>query len=73
MEAWERQRVIAAGGNHSLALKDDSSIVSWGRDDYNQVSGTPTTSDFAQVAGGSDNSLALKSDGSLVALSLIHI
>ena len=30
MEAWERQRVIAGGYQHSLALKSDGSIVVWG-------------------------------------------
>ncbi|MBK5191569.1 MAG: hypothetical protein JJE19_08800, partial [Methanosarcinales archaeon] len=40
MEVWERHRVIAGGQHHSLALKSDGSIVSWGDDGQNQVSGT---------------------------------
>ena len=37
MEAWERQRVISGGIYHSLALKDDGSIVSWGDNDWTAV------------------------------------
>ena len=36
-----KPNVIAAGSFHSLALKADGSIVSWGRDNYGQVSDTP--------------------------------
>ena len=72
MEAWERQRVIAGGRDHSLALKSDESLVSWGRDNYNQVSGTPAGADFVQVAGaGGYHSLALKDDGSIVAWGMM--
>jgi hypothetical protein len=42
------------------------SLVSWGRDVENQVSNTPTTNDFTQVAAGDWHSIALRSDGTLV-------
>jgi len=32
---------IVAGSWHSLALKVDGTLVSWGRDSYGQVSKTP--------------------------------
>jgi hypothetical protein len=35
------ENTIAAGYHHSLALKDDGTLVSWGRDNFNQVSNTP--------------------------------
>ena len=41
-------------------------ITSWGRDNYYQVSNTPTGTDFTAIAGGGYHSLALKSDGSIV-------
>ena len=46
---------------------DESGIVSWGRDDWGQVSDTPAGTDFAAVAAGYIHSLALKTNGSLVA------
>lgn len=56
---------IAAGNFHSLALREDGTIGSWGRDNYNQVSATPTTADFAAVSGGYWHSLALRNNGTL--------
>ena len=41
-------------------------ITSWGRDNYYQVSNTPTGTDFTAIAGGYGHSLALKSDGSII-------
>jgi len=34
---------IAAGGYHTLALKNDGSVVAWGDNDYGQVTGTQAT------------------------------
>ena len=59
---------IAAGYNHNLALKNDGSIVAWGRDDYGQAT-PPAGNDFVAIAAGGvmySHSLALKSDGSIV-------
>ncbi len=48
-------------------VKNEGSIVSWGYDLDNQVSNTPTTSDFIQVSASFGmHSVALRSDGSLV-------
>jgi alpha-tubulin suppressor-like RCC1 family protein len=33
---------IAAGGNHTVALKNDGTVVAWGYNRYGQVTGTPT-------------------------------
>ncbi len=53
--------LVAFGGT----AKADS-IVSWGYDNYDQVSGTPAGSGFTAIAGGDHHSLALASDGSIV-------
>jgi len=57
---------IAAGWEHSLALKSDGSIFGWGRDRYGQMTTMPGGNDFTAIAAGEDYSLALKSDGSIV-------
>lgn len=63
---------VTGGVAHSLALKDDGSIVGWGLDTLvngtptGQVSNTPTGNDFVQVAATFYSSFALKADGSIV-------
>jgi uncharacterized repeat protein (TIGR01451 family) len=70
---------IAAGGNHSLALKSDGSVLAWGFNKTGQlgnadpsnadqgvpvaVSGFGIGSGVIAIAAGVDHSLALKSDG----------
>ncbi len=67
---------MAAGHQHSLALKRDGSLWAWGYNKYGGLGdGTDTTrrvptrigtaSDWQAVAGGDGHSLALKKDGSL--------
>jgi alpha-tubulin suppressor-like RCC1 family protein len=34
---------IAAGDNHSLALKSDGTVIGWGFNTFGQATGTPTT------------------------------
>ena len=68
---------VAAGGEHSLAIKTDGSIWAWGRNNYGQL-GSGVTSNkvvtpiknsslfgVASVAAGRFHSLALKTDGTL--------
>jgi alpha-tubulin suppressor-like RCC1 family protein len=69
---------IAAGGGHSLALKADGTLLSWGNDSSGQLgdSGSNTTqplpvtianaSSIVSIAGGGGSSLALKADGTLL-------
>ena len=47
-------QAIAAGYQHSLALKADGSIVSWGSDANNQVASTPTGTGYQAIAGGGE-------------------
>ncbi|MHC4266598.1 MAG: hypothetical protein ACYSUK_11825 [Planctomycetota bacterium] len=63
---------IAAGYDHSLALKSDGSIVGWGKDHYGQAT-PPAGTDYVAIAAGyvaisagGYHSLALRSDGSIV-------
>jgi len=68
---------IAAGGNHTVALKSGGSLWAWGRNDFGQLGdGTFTDSNMpVQVSGGGNtwvaiaagwyHTVALKSDGTL--------
>lgn len=49
-----------AGSDHSLALRTDGSIVSWGDDTDGQVSDTPAGTGFMQVAAGQRHSRTLR-------------
>ena len=57
---------FAAGLRHSVAVRSDGSLVSWGNDDDGQVSNTPTGALFFMATAGANFSVALKIDGSLV-------
>jgi alpha-tubulin suppressor-like RCC1 family protein len=76
-------RAIAAGWLHTVALKNDGTLVAWGNNEYGQVIGTPTTNQSAQanpvtldgrvvsgvtaIAAGGFHTLALRTDGSVLA------
>ncbi|MCD2157946.1 hypothetical protein LQL77_29880, partial [Rhodococcus cerastii] len=52
---------VAAGHAHSVALKGDGTLVSWGDDHYQEVTDTPTDNGYTAVSAGGDYSVALKS------------
>jgi len=72
---------IASGGFHTIAVKNNDQVWSWGRNDYYQLGdGTTSTSaipvrtkictgfwmaDIIAVAGGAEHSMALKKDGTV--------
>jgi len=58
---------FVAGGNHSLGLKADGSIVAWEVNNQSQCDVPPPNSGFTAVAAGSMHSLGLKGDSSVVA------
>jgi alpha-tubulin suppressor-like RCC1 family protein len=69
---------IAAGGNHSLALKSDGTLLAWGQDDVGQLGNDSALANQAApvlvagatsivaIAAGDNQSLALKSDGTIL-------
>ena len=69
---------VACGAHHSLVLKENGTVVAWGRNDEGQVTGTATSSPYCVVAepvpnltgvvaisAGEEYSMALKSNGSV--------
>ena len=55
---------IAAGGEHSLALRADHSIVAWGDASSGQNNVPQSDGDIVAIADGGAHSLALRSNGS---------
>jgi len=54
---------VAGGGEHSLALKQDGTVVAWGANYYGQCNVPVGLNNVVAVAAGGDHSLALKQDG----------
>ena len=61
---------ISAGGGHTCAVKTDSSIVCWGRNDHGQA--TPPAGDFQQVSAGGQHSCGLKINGNIACWGSNH-
>ena len=58
---------VAAGGDHSLALRTDGGVVAWGDNTYGQNTVPPSVSNVVAIAEGDTSSLAMRSDGTIVA------
>ena len=58
---------ISAGGNHSLALRNDSGVVAWGSDYVGQCSVPNSVTGVIQISAGLNHSLALRNDGAVIA------
>ena len=58
---------VTAGLSHTLGLKPDGSIVTWGQNYHGQCSLPEPNADFVEVAAGDEHSFGLKSDGSSIA------
>jgi Regulator of chromosome condensation (RCC1) repeat/PASTA domain len=58
---------VAAGEGHSLALKGDGTVISWGGCSYLQCMVPSGLSGVTAIAAGNVHSLALKGDGTVVA------
>ena len=60
-------QTIAAGWNHSLALKEDGTVVAWGSNSSNQCEVPSGLEDVVAIQAGGSHSLVLKEDGTVVA------
>jgi hypothetical protein len=57
---------VAAGIQHSLALKYDGTVVAWGSNEFGQATVPEGLRQVAAIAAGEKHSLALKADGTVV-------
>ncbi|MGA2750079.1 MAG: hypothetical protein ABSG59_15000 [Verrucomicrobiota bacterium] len=57
---------IAAGNEHSLALKSDGTVAAWGLNGSGETNVPASLSGVIAIAAGETHSLALKSDGTVV-------
>ena len=57
---------IACGDYHTVALKEDGSVVAWGNNEYGQCN-VPEGLKAIKIASGYRQSMAIKEDGSVVA------
>jgi Regulator of chromosome condensation (RCC1) repeat len=58
---------VAAGGDHSLALRNDGSVVGWGGNFDGQATAPSGLSNVVAIAAAYAHSLALRADGTVVA------
>src|SRR5205823_8554987 len=61
---------IAAGDLHGLALRDDGTVVAWGRNSSGQTNVPAGLTNVVAIAAGSSHSLALTGDGRIVGRGL---
>ena len=64
--ASEFSDAVAAGGNHSLALKADGRVVGWGLSNQGQTNVPVNATNVVAIAAGTAHSLALRAGGSVV-------
>ena len=57
---------VAAGGFHSVALKQDGTVVAWGVNNNGQTDVPKGLSGVVAIAAGFDHTVALKQDGTVV-------
>lgn len=58
---------ISAGVFHSLALKDDGTVLGWGSNEHGQINVPGNLKDVIAIDAGVFHNLALKSNGTVVA------
>ena len=65
--AFSGPSALAAGLSHSLALRSDGTVSTWGGDNFGQMNIPGGLSNVVAIAGGGNHSLALRSDGTVAA------
>jgi hypothetical protein len=58
---------IAAGGHHTVALKEDGTVVAWGQNSSGQSEVPLGLGNVVSISAGDRHTVALKSDGTVVA------
>jgi hypothetical protein len=58
---------IAAGASHTLALRQDGTVIAWGNNYYRQTNVPSGLSNVVAIAAGNNHNLALRADGTLLA------
>lgn len=57
---------IAAGSNHTVALKSDGTVIAWGDNTYGQCDVPHNLKDVVSISAGANHTVALKADGTIV-------
>src|SRR5438105_2783784 len=58
---------VGAGEYHSLALKENGTVVAWGENNYGQTNVPSGLTNVVAIAAGGYTTAALKNDGTVVA------
>ena len=67
LNAIARRHSVAAGSSHTVAVKDNGTVVAVGNNKYGQCD-VSTWTDIVEVAAGSSHTVGLKSDGTVIAV-----
>lgn len=60
-------KAVAAGQSHSVALKEDGTVVAWGSNYYGECNVPAGLNNVIAIAAGMSHTLALRSNGTVVA------
>jgi alpha-tubulin suppressor-like RCC1 family protein len=59
--------MVAGGGNHSLALRTDGTVIAWGNNQSGQTNVPASVTNVVAIAAAAYHNLALRADGTVVA------
>jgi alpha-tubulin suppressor-like RCC1 family protein len=72
-DASKNIKAIAAGGNHTVALKETGTVIAWGYNIYGQVNVPSGLTNVKAIAAGEYHTVALKEDGTVLAWGLYFL